>query len=133
MKIGLIVPIKSDDDSRRANKSLSALADWTIHHIKDEELAASQLPCRLPAKMSAFKPSGWFKYPDRVKEILEILSDKEVNKSIPASWKWLSKPLKQVEGLPNLESLPCDCMDDEVALETIRKHVIAYAEFKKSL
>ncbi|TKG22841.1 NYN domain-containing protein [Vibrio lentus] len=133
VKIGLIVPIKSDDDSRRANKSLRALADWTIDHIRDEELAASQLPCRLPAKMSAFKPSGWFKYPDRVQEILEILSDREVAKSIPGSWKWLSKPLQQVEGLPNLGSLPCDCMDDEVALETIRQHAIAYATFKKSL
>ncbi|MGR6500914.1 MULTISPECIES: NYN domain-containing protein [Shewanella] len=134
VKIGLIVPIKSNDDSRRANKSLSALADWTIHHITDEELAASQLPCRLPAKKkSAFKPSGWFKYPDRVQEILEILSDKHVAKSIPAAWNWLSKPLQQVEGLPNLENLPCNCMDDEVALETIRQHAIAYAKFKEPL
>ncbi|WP_240472661.1 NYN domain-containing protein [Salinivibrio socompensis] len=132
VKIGLIVPIKSDDNSRRANKSLSALADWTIHHITDEELAASQLPCRLPAKKSAFKPSSWFKYPDKVEEILEILSDRLVDKSIPASWKWLSKPLRQVEGLPKLESPPCDCMDDEVALEIIRQHAIAYAKFKKS-
>ncbi|WP_339145164.1 NYN domain-containing protein [Pseudoalteromonas galatheae] len=132
VKIGLIVPIKSNDDSRRANKSLSVLADWTIHHITDKELAASQLPCRLLAKNSAFKPSGWFKYPDKVQEILEILSDKQVDKSIPAAWKWLSKPLQRVEGLPNLESLPCDCMDDEVALETILEHAIAYAKFKKS-
>ena len=83
IKIGLITPRTSNKDPfRQANKSLSKLADWTIKYIFEDELTASQLPCRVAGRKTALKPIGWFKYPERVNKILSALADPKVEKSI---------------------------------------------------
>lgn len=131
VKIGLIIPRRSDNDEfRQANKSLSALADWTIKYIFEEELVASQLPCRVAGKKTALKPTGWFQYPKKVEEILSILADPQVEKSLPRAWKWLDKPLHEAENLANLDSSPALNMDNEEALEIIKQHVQAYSTHK---
>jgi 6-hydroxy-3-succinoylpyridine 3-monooxygenase len=134
IKIGLIIPRKSDNDEfRQANKSLSALADWTIKYIFEEELAASQLPCRVVGSKTALKPIGWFKYPKKVGRILDTLTDPQVEKSLPRAWKWLNKPLHKANNLPYLEGAPANNMDDEEALAIIEQHVSAYATHKYNL
>ncbi|MGL4771856.1 MAG: NYN domain-containing protein [Plesiomonas shigelloides] len=134
VNIGLIVPANSGNADRRPNASLSDLADWTIDYIQDAELAASQLPCRLRgSRTTALKPTSWFKYRQKVEEILEILSDEQVERSPLRAWNWLSRPLHPADGLPMLTSgSPADWMDDEGALAIILAHVKAYAEFKKT-
>jgi len=128
VKIGLIIPKRSDDEHRQGNKSLSELADWTIVSISEAELAKSQLPCRVLAKKTAFKPIGWFKYPEEVESILNTL--KQVEKSFPKAWKWLDKPLHNAAGLPKLNGPPSLYLDNKEALGVIQQHVSAYAVYK---
>jgi uncharacterized LabA/DUF88 family protein len=63
VKIGLILPIKENIGNIKArpgNQKLSQYADWTRKHIKLEELAASQLPLRIPTQKKPInKPSYW--------------------------------------------------------------------------
>jgi 6-hydroxy-3-succinoylpyridine 3-monooxygenase len=133
VNIGLIVPIRADDKFRQANKSLSNIADWTIHYVSEEELSNAQLPCRIPAKRkTAIKPTGWFKYPKKVKEIERYLTDPDVEKSIPLAWKWLDQPLHRAKDIPHFEGKPSAHMDDEDKLDIILQHVKAYARHKKS-
>lgn len=104
VKIGLIIPMRKSDSERKGNQSLKDFADWTIEHIHDEEFQAAQLPCRIfgPRKI-ALKPISWFKYPEKVEEILNILSQNSVEGSVPKAWKWLSQPLHPADGLANIE------------------------------
>ncbi|MGO2510608.1 NYN domain-containing protein [Marinomonas polaris] len=132
VKIGLIIPMRKSDSERKGNQSLKDFADWTIEHIHDEELQAAQLPCRIfgPRKI-ALKPTSWFKYPEKVEEVLNILSQKGIEGSVPKAWKWLSQPLHPADGLENIEGIPADLMDDEIALNIIHQHVKGYADYKK--
>ncbi|MBA4001801.1 MAG: NYN domain-containing protein, partial [Delftia sp.] len=42
------------------NKRLTALAHWVRHHIRDDELAQSQLPLNVQTrKKPASKPAHW--------------------------------------------------------------------------
>lgn len=131
VKIGLIIPTRKSDTERKGNKSLKDFADWTIEHIHDEELQAAQLPCRVAGAKSALKPVTWFKYPEKVQDILNTLSQKGIEGSVPKAWKWLSQPLHHADGLENIEGIPADLMDDEIALDIIYQHVQAYADYKK--
>lgn len=132
VKIGLIIPMRKGDSERQGNKSLKDFADWTIEHIHDEELQAAQLPCRIfgPRK-TALKPISWFRYPERVQEVLNTLSQKGVEGNIPKAWKWLERPLHPADGLENIEGIPAEFMDDDTALEIIHQHAQAYADYKK--
>ena len=130
VKIGLIIPRKSDGELRQVNQSLSELADWTIKGINETELGESQLPCRVPGNKTAFKPIGWFKYPNEVKRILKILAQDKVEKGFPKAWKWLDKPLHEAAGLPQLSGPPSLYLDDKEALDVIQQHVNAYAAHK---
>ena len=63
VQIGIIIPIKKQEPGkshRPANQRLSQYADWTRHHIMDEELTQSQLPLKIPTnKKPIFKPEYW--------------------------------------------------------------------------
>ncbi|MEL0622794.1 NYN domain-containing protein [Marinomonas arenicola] len=131
VKIGLIIPTRKNDKERKGNKSLKDFADWTIEYIHDEELKTAQLPCRVfgPRK-TALKPVSWFKYPEKVQDILDTLSQKDVEGSVPKSWKWLERPLHAAEGLANIDGIPANFMDDGSALDIIYQHAKAYANYK---
>lgn len=59
IQIGIILPV-SEGSSRPGNKQLSENADWTRTHIRNEELAASQLPDTVPTKKKPIrKPDYW--------------------------------------------------------------------------
>uniref|UniRef100_A6VRY7 NYN domain-containing protein n=1 Tax=Marinomonas sp. (strain MWYL1) TaxID=400668 RepID=A6VRY7_MARMS len=131
VKIGLIIPMRKSDSERKGNQSLKDFADWTIKYIHEEELQISQLPCRVAGAKSAIKPVSWFKYPEKVEEILNTLSQKGVEGSVPKAWKWLERPLHHADGLENMKGIPADLMDDEIALGIIHQHVKAYANYKK--
>ena len=130
--IGLVVPLREDNQRRRANKSLTDLADWTVHDIKNVELLNSQLPSRISGKKSAaFKPISWFKYSAQVEEIVKILAHPEVLKSVPRAWRWLSDPAPEVEWLPKLAKNPAELLDCEQGIKDVLQHVKAFAEYKK--
>lgn len=60
--IGLVMPLqeKSTSEGKVSNKRLTALAHWVRHHIRDDELARSQLPQHVPTKKKpASKPLHW--------------------------------------------------------------------------
>ncbi len=63
IKVGVIIPIKKPVQGkghRPANQRLSQYADWTRHHILDDELAQSQLPSKiLTRKKPLKKPDYW--------------------------------------------------------------------------
>lgn len=63
LALGVVTP-KHPPDSDRTHRntlsSLSDLADWTRHYLRDEELAACQLPARVPTgKRPIDKPVHW--------------------------------------------------------------------------
>jgi 6-hydroxy-3-succinoylpyridine 3-monooxygenase len=116
---------------RTGNESLKVVAVWSSKYIHEEELQISQLPCRVAGAKSAIKPVSWFKYPEKVQNILNILSQKGVEGSVPKAWKWLERPLHPADGLENMEGIPIDLIDDDIALDIIHQHVKAYADYKK--
>ena len=61
-KIGLVTPLRCKEygEAVFANKRLTTLAHWVRHHIRDDELIASQLPQHVPTrKKPANKPPHW--------------------------------------------------------------------------
>lgn len=61
-KVGLVMPLRDKDTAggKVPNKRLTALAHWVRHHIRDDELARSQLPQNVPTKKKpASKPAHW--------------------------------------------------------------------------
>ena len=63
VRIGVITPVPpqlAGHPARRLSVSLSRHADWSRQHITDAELAAAQLPARVPTKNKpADKPAHW--------------------------------------------------------------------------
>ena len=63
IKIGIVIPVKkleSGRSHRPANQRLSQYADWTRHHILEQELVQSQLPEIIPTKKKPIlKPDYW--------------------------------------------------------------------------
>ncbi len=60
--VGLVMPLldKGRASGKVPNKRLTALAHWVRHHIRDDELAQSQLPQNVPTrKKPASKPEHW--------------------------------------------------------------------------
>ena len=132
IKVGLVIPSKQRHGSRQGNRTLTDLADWTIHFIMESELASSQLPCRVTGgKKPALRPVSWFQYPEKVSGILDILSDERVCRSVLRSWRWLSEPKPCVGGLPVLSSDPSEMLHSKEGLEKVLQHVKAYADYKK--
>lgn len=132
IKIGLIIPSKENDLHRRPNKSLSELSDWTVRNILDRELYESQLPSRIVTPRSvAIKPTSWFKLFKEVEEILNILTDPQVLKTIPRAWTWLSKEVPIVDGLPILTTTPDKLLDCENGIKDVLKHVKAFSDYKR--
>ena len=61
-KVGLVMPLRDKETAggKVPNKRLTALAHWVRHHIRDDELAQSQLPQNVPTKKKpASKPAHW--------------------------------------------------------------------------
>jgi len=62
--IGVVTPVPAPElgkgASRGVSSSLSRHAHWTRRHILDSELAAAQLPLRIPTKKKPIdKPLHW--------------------------------------------------------------------------
>ena len=56
--IGVIAPIRGE--SRQFSAALKTMADWTRQIIKEEELAAAQLPEKVATRKRAItKPPHW--------------------------------------------------------------------------
>lgn len=59
---GFVAPLPppTEKNCRYPNQSLIAVADWTRHYIRDEELALAQLPDVVPTKKKAVRrPAYW--------------------------------------------------------------------------
>lgn len=62
VRIGLVLPLPEPVPGRARfpNKRLTAQAHWVRHHIRDDELARSQMPAQFPTrKKPAIKPAHW--------------------------------------------------------------------------
>lgn len=60
--VGLVLPLREPgaDTRRISNKRLVGKAQWVRHHIRDDELAVSQLPQHVSTKKKpASKPAHW--------------------------------------------------------------------------
>jgi uncharacterized LabA/DUF88 family protein len=60
--IGLVMPLREGarGEGMISHKRLTAQADWIRHHIRDDELAACQLPQHVQTrKKPASKPTHW--------------------------------------------------------------------------
>lgn len=59
IRIGVVVP-RLRSNHRPSNVSLSHYADWTRHHILEDELLQSQLPDQIPTRKKPIKrPDYW--------------------------------------------------------------------------
>jgi len=59
VRIGVVVP-RLKSNHRPSNVSLSQYADWTRHHILEDELQNSQLPDQIPTRKKPIKrPDYW--------------------------------------------------------------------------
>ncbi len=60
VRIGVVIPIRKTGGGRPGNQSLSKYANWTRKYIADEEIAACQLPTKVPTrKRPILKPEYW--------------------------------------------------------------------------
>ena len=58
MKIGVVAPIRGE--GRQPSADLKAIADWTRHGIKEQELETAQLPNKvITRKRAILKPEHW--------------------------------------------------------------------------
>ncbi|MBB1469281.1 NYN domain-containing protein [Pseudoalteromonas sp. SG41-5] len=132
IKVGLVIPRRDSSDGHRSgNKSLINLADWTIHGIKEEELAKSQLPILIKGpSTSVYRPVSWFEFSEKVGEVLEILSSRKVCGSIPKAWRWLHEKKPDVDGLPLLTENPSEMLFTSDGVDAVLAHAKAYAEYK---
>ena len=93
--IGLIVPTR--DKERSVNRDLSRRANWTRAHIRDEELAASQIPNMVKLNGNpVHKPLSWYPRPDLLEPIL--LEAVRVKKSRGAALKWMNSECAHLDG-----------------------------------
>ena len=61
-RVGLVMPLRDKDTAggKVPNKRLTALAHWVRHHIRDDEMAQSQLPQNVQTKKKpASRPAHW--------------------------------------------------------------------------
>ncbi len=92
VRIGLVIPTKSangpnDEETRRANKTLSELADWTVKHITKEWLEKSQLSHKVPSgRRPATIPISWHPEPEIFALVMEELGKVH---NLSQSWQWL--------------------------------------------
>lgn len=60
MVLGVIAPLQEQDETRGPSTELAQLAHWSRRHIRDEELAAAQLPDIVKTKKRYLrKPAHW--------------------------------------------------------------------------
>lgn len=137
VKVGLVIPARRKDVEqlgRKANKSLSQCADWTISFIDDSELEKSSLPNRISnGKKPQYRPAGWFEYSEIVALILTTLMQAKDISSLPKAWRWLSTKKPSPDDLTVLPSAPDQLMDDEYWLNVILEHAKAYVAFKNNI
>lgn len=74
---GLVIPTRKSAAhgryERQSNTTLEKLADWTRHHITDEELRASQLQdVVLGPRKASIKPHSWYAKPQHLAKMLEM-------------------------------------------------------------
>ena len=117
--IGIIVPTR--DQERSVNQDLSRRADWTRSHIRDEELAASQMPNMVKLNGHPIqKPVSWYPRPDLLEPIL--LEAIRVKKSKGAAFKWMNSACMHLDG-----QLPIDLASTEEGAEILRAYMANYA------
>jgi len=118
VKVGLVIPTR--DDVRKPNKDLADQAHWVRSSIKDEELAAAQLPLSvLSSGKSARKPISWYPRPDLLTPIFE--EAKRVKGSAGAAWKWLQLPCAHLGN-----RTPISMADDEASTTELRAYMDQY-------
>jgi 6-hydroxy-3-succinoylpyridine 3-monooxygenase len=134
IRIGLVIPTKSstefnDKETRRANKTLSDLADWTVKQITLDWLESSQLPHKIPnGRRPASIPISW--HPES--EMFELVMD-ELSKvhKLSGAWQWLESTKPEVVGLLDLTSTtPLDALRTPCGAVGVYEHAKVYVKWK---
>lgn len=137
VRIGLVIPTRQalkeeDAESRRANKILSELANWTVKYIRSEWLENSQLPYKVRSgRRYATIPVSW--HPEA--EMLGLIMDelREVH-TFGECWKWLetNKPLNN-NMLDLTEITPIEVLHTPDGAAGVYEHAKAYRTWKRQL
>ncbi|MBT2966403.1 NYN domain-containing protein [Vibrio anguillarum] len=136
VRIGLVIPTKSasdpsDEETRRANKTLSDLADWTVKHITNEWLEKSQLPHKIPnGRKPATIPISWHPESEMFALVMQELAKVH---NLGQSWQWLTSVKPYVDGLIDLTSVtPLDALCSTEGAIGVYDHAKAYVGYKLS-
>jgi 6-hydroxy-3-succinoylpyridine 3-monooxygenase len=117
--VGLIVPTRQN--TSKVNAELARHAHWTRAHIRDEELAASQLPAMIRLRNGAVhKPLSWYSRPDLLVPIFE--EAKRVKRSEGAARKWLNQPCAHLD-----DRVPIEMCDSDSQAAELRNYMHQYA------
>jgi uncharacterized LabA/DUF88 family protein len=135
IKIGVIVPTK--ETVRRVSEKLTSEADWFRSNIKDIELNASSLPrsisvsTRQKLRKPIAKPISWYGQSQLVHEIISTLLPVMRNKRNKC-WQWLETEKPDVDGIPKLEDLPVNLLNDTKTAADVLAHAQAYVKYIES-
>ncbi|MFA0486214.1 NYN domain-containing protein [Vibrio sp. 10N.222.55.B11] len=134
VRIGLVIPTKpatdpDDEETRRANKTLSELADWTVKHITKEWLEKSQLPHKVPnGRRPATIPTSWHPESEMFALVMEELGKVH---SLSESWQWLATTKPNIDGLIDLTLVtPLDALRTTEGAIGVYDHAKAYVKYK---
>lgn len=92
--IGLVVP--TTDHQRIPNTELANLSHWIRSHIRQDELAASQLPRVIPGRKPTSKPLTWYAHADKLIRALSLAES--IRGSRHAAFQWLQTPSPFMSG-----------------------------------
>lgn len=115
--IGLVIPTR--DHQRIPNTDLAILAHWVRTHIRDEELAASQLPRVIPGRKPTIKPVSWYARPDLLQQVLDLAIP--IRGSQGEAFKWMETKNDRLAG-----EAPIDLVETEEGAAKVLAYISAY-------
>jgi uncharacterized LabA/DUF88 family protein len=134
--IGIVVPI-NDKNDRPASTMLTDHSDWFAPNINTDSLRKAALPRVIyesvrqsKLRKSIVKPESWFGEKETVKHIMAVLG--AVFTSPHARWQWLESEKPVVEGLPILNKIPSELLDNEQDALDVLLHAKCYVDYIKT-
>lgn len=119
--IGLVIPTR--EHQRIPNTDLADLAHWVRTRIRDEELAASQLPRVIPGRKPTIKPVSWYARPDLLQQVLDLAI--QIRGSQGEAFKWMEAKNERLGG-----EAPIDLVETVEGAARVLAYISAYISEK---
>lgn len=116
--IGLVIPTR--DHQRIPNTDLAELAHWVRAHIRDEELAASQLPRVILGRKPTIKPVSWYARPDLLQQVLDLASP--IRGGQREAFKWMEAKNEHLGG-----EAPIDLVETDEGSVRVLEYIHSYS------